>query len=350
MRQYTTPIVMITVLVVGYVTTNRHVPVQAQGGTQSYAAIANDLGSLQPTGPYEVVPNWPKDLSTIPGKEKWTFGAGQGVFAESPDRVYYIQRGSLPVIPPQGRGGKPIEAPHVAPNLTFPVANLWRNATGASPPGALFKPGTEQAGDDSDAGTPGTDFLWENCILVINRNGDIIENWTQWDKMLRRPHSVYISPYDPQKHVYVVDDYRHAIFKFTNDGKQLVKTIGTPNVHGNDSTHFYRPTFMAFNTDGSWYNSDGYANTRVVKFDKNDNYVTAWGERGTERWSGREAGNAAELLQQRARHWRGRPDARGVRQRSRQPPYPGLRQGWQVHTDVEYEPRHVRDRPPLRLP
>jgi sugar lactone lactonase YvrE len=185
------------------------------------------------------------------------------------------------VIPPQGRGGKPIEAPHVAPNLAFPVANLWRNATQASPPGSLFKPGTQEAGDDSDAGVAGTDFLWENCILVINRNGDIIENWTQWDKMLRRPHSVYISPYDPQKHVYVVDDYRHAIFKFTNDGKQLVKTIGTPNVFGNDSTHFYRPTFMAFNTDGSWYNSDGSANTRVVKFDKDDNYVTAWGERGT---------------------------------------------------------------------
>ena len=102
MRQYTTPIVMITVLLVGYFTTNRHVPVQAQGGPQSFAAIANDLGSLESTGPYEVVPNWPKDLSTIPGKEKWTFGAGQGVFAESPDRVYYIQRGSLPVIPPQG--------------------------------------------------------------------------------------------------------------------------------------------------------------------------------------------------------------------------------------------------------
>ena len=116
---------------------------------------------------------------------------------------------------------------------------------------------------------------------MINRAGDIIENWTQWDKMLRRPHSVYISPYDAQKNVYIVDDYRHAIFKFSNDGKQLLKTIGTPNVHGSDSTHFYRPTFMAFKTDGSYYVSDGYANTRVVKFDKNDNYVTAWGERGT---------------------------------------------------------------------
>ena len=37
---------------------------------------------------------------------------------------------------------------------------------------------------------------------------------------------------------------------------------------------------MAFQADGSYYVADGYANTRVVKFDKNDNYVTAWGERG----------------------------------------------------------------------
>jgi hypothetical protein len=109
------------------------------GSASTTAAVPSDIGILDPTGPYEVVAGWPKDLSTTPGNEKWTFGAGQGVFAESPDRVYYIQRGSLPIIPPQGRrGGTP--APQVAPNLSFPVANLWRNATNASPPGALFKP------------------------------------------------------------------------------------------------------------------------------------------------------------------------------------------------------------------
>jgi hypothetical protein len=295
------------------------------------------------------VPNWPKDLSTLPGKEKWTFGAGQGVFAESPDRIYYIQRGSLPVIPPQGRGAPPIEAPNIAPNLSFPVAGMWRNATNASPPGALFKPGTQEPGDDSDRGVNGKDFLWENCILVINRNGDIIENWSQWDKMLRRPHSVYISPYDPEKHVYIVDDYRHAIFKFTHDGKQLVKTIGTPNVPGSDATHFYRPTFMAFNTDGSWYNSDGYINTRVVKFDKNDNYVTAWGEKGTN--SGPNA-----KLETRPNYFNnvhgvgvGHRDAGGVRQRSRQPPHPGLRQGRQVHPHVVDATWDDRARSALRL-
>ena len=39
---------------------------------------------------------------------------------------------------------------------------------------------------------------------------------------------VAINPYDPEKHVWVVDDHMHAIYKFSHDGKQLVQTIGTP--------------------------------------------------------------------------------------------------------------------------
>ena len=89
-----------------YVTIEWQQPALAQAGrggsASTTAAVPSDIGILDPTGPYEVVAGWPKDLSTTPGNEKWTFGAGQGVFAESPDRVYYIQRGSLPIIPPQG--------------------------------------------------------------------------------------------------------------------------------------------------------------------------------------------------------------------------------------------------------
>jgi DNA-binding beta-propeller fold protein YncE len=240
-----------------------------------FAAVGSAIGALDVTGPYDVVADWPKDLSTLPGNEKWTWGAGQGVFAESPNRVFVVQRGQLPVL--QKIQGTAL--PQIGPNLLFPVMGLVRNATQASPPGALEVNG--RVGDDSDAGKAGEDFLWENCIVVIDRNGNIIETWKQWDKMLRRPHSVYISPYDPQKHVWVVDDYRHAIFKFTNDGKKLLQTIGEPNVHASDDKHFYRPTFMAWQPDGSFYVSDGYANTRVVKFDKDGKYLTAWGERGT---------------------------------------------------------------------
>ena len=126
-----------------------------------------------------------------------------------------------------------------------------RDATSTSPPGALEKDG--KPGDDSDVGQNGVDFNWAHCIVVVDANGNHIEDWTQWDKMLRRPHAVYISPYDPEKNVWIVDDYRHAIFKFTHDGKKLLQTIGEPNVHASDDKHFYRPTFMAWLPDGTFF-------------------------------------------------------------------------------------------------
>ena len=59
-----------------------------------------------------------------------------------------------------------------------------------------------------------------------------------------------------------------------------MQTIGTPRVPGNDETHFARPTDIAFLPDGTFFVSDGYTNTRVVKFDRNGKYVTSWGMRG----------------------------------------------------------------------
>jgi hypothetical protein len=40
---------------------------------------------------------------------------------------------------------------------------------------------------------------------LFNAAGDIVEQWTQWDKMMRRPHAVYVNPWDPQKHVWIVE-------------------------------------------------------------------------------------------------------------------------------------------------
>ena len=126
----------------------------------------------------------------------------------------------------------------------------------------------------------GVDHLWQNILVVVEPIGDIIERWTQWDSTFRRPHSVFINPYDPARHVWIVDDYRHAIFKFTHDGKQLVQTLGVPNVSGNDAAHFSRPTFLAWLPDSSMFVADGYANTRVVKFDKDGKYRAGVGTAG----------------------------------------------------------------------
>jgi len=240
------------------------------------AAVPTEKGGQDIFGAYDIVANWPTPISTLPGHEKWTWGAGQSVFAESPNRVFILQRGELPNL----QRPKTIQLPQLGPNIEFPIGRLpWRDATSTSPPGQLETP-DGKVGDDSDVGKAGIDFNWHHCIVVVDANGNITEDWTQWDKMLRRPHAVYVSPYDPEKRVWIVDDYRHSIFIFSNDGKRLLQTIGEPNVHAADDKHFYRPTFIAWLPDGTFFVADGYANTRVVKFDRNGTYVTTWGQKG----------------------------------------------------------------------
>jgi hypothetical protein len=238
------------------------------------AAIANQRGGQDHTGPYEVVPNWPKPLSQLAGHEKWTWGAVQGIFAESPDRVFVLMRGELPAL------ARPTEIPYpgVGPSLSFPVSQTpFRNAS----VGPVSSPGNSGSdGWNGWKGKIGVDARWEHCLLVLNAAGEIIEEWTQWDKNYRRPHSVAINPYDPEKHVWVVDDRMHAVYKYSNNGKTLVLTLGVPGVAGTDATHFNRPTFLAWLPDSTLFVSDGYANTRVVKFDKDGNYLRAWGEKG----------------------------------------------------------------------
>ena len=116
--------------------------------------------------------------------------------------------------------------------------------------------------------------------MIFDGQGNLIDSWNQYDSMLQRPHFVAISPYDPQKHVWVVDDHKHVVHKFTNDGKTKVMTIGTYGEPGADDKHFNRPTFMDWFPDGSFVVADGYNGTRVVKFDKDGKYLTAWGQRG----------------------------------------------------------------------
>jgi len=239
------------------------------------AAVAGERGGQDPTGPYEVVPDWPKPLSQLPGHEKWTWGAMQGVFAESPNRVFMLQRGELPLL----ERPKEVAYPTVGPSISFPVGQTpFRNAS----VGLLASPGNQGSdGWNGWKGKLGVDARWEHCVVVLDAEGNITEDWTQWDSLFRRPHSVTMNPYDPDKHIWIVEDRNHVVYKFTHDGKQLVQTLGVKGVSGNDSTHFNRPTFLAWLPDNTMFVSDGYANTRVVKFDKDGKFLMQWGEKST---------------------------------------------------------------------
>ena len=248
-----------------------------------FSAVSEDVGVQDVSGPYKVVENWPQNLAELPGHEKWTYGGARGVFAESPDRVFLLGGGELPNIPrPNGRF-----LTDVGPNVQFPVGGLpWRNANQATPPGNGGSRQDAAKGMEAWRGKQAPfreldkDARWHHSIIVVNREGKIIEDWTQYDNMFKRPHAVYISPYDAEKRVWIVDDHTHAIYIFSNDGKQHLQTIGTPNMPGADATHFNRPTFIAWAPDASFYVADGYNGTRVAKFDKDGKFMFDFGKEG----------------------------------------------------------------------
>ena len=268
------------VFVAGFLVGNRLMPVQGETKVGLFAGVPGEKGGEDITGPYEVAANWPKPLSDLPGNQGWTWGAVEGIFAESPNRVIIAERGQLPVVkrPPQ------TPVPQFGPSLSFPTAEVPLRNASQGPVAAL--PGGGAPGDDpKDAdklwkGKVGVDARWKDTMVVVNAAGDITERWSQWDSFLVRPHAVYINPYDPEKNIWVVDDYKEAIFKFTNDGKKLLQTIGTPNQAGSDGAHFNRPTFLTWLPDSTMFVSDGYTGTRVAKFDKNGKFLLSFGEKG----------------------------------------------------------------------
>ena len=72
---------------------------QSKAMGSSWAAVPSEKGGSDQLGPYEVVPDWPKPMSTLPGHDKWGYGAVQYVFAQNQNRVFILQRGELPDIP-----------------------------------------------------------------------------------------------------------------------------------------------------------------------------------------------------------------------------------------------------------
>jgi DNA-binding beta-propeller fold protein YncE len=95
--------------------------------------------------------------------------------------------------------------------------------------------------------------------------------------MFGNPHGLRV---DRDGNVFVTDNGDHQVMKFTRDGK-LLFTLGVKGKPATDSKTFNRPTDIAFTRNGDFYISDGYGNSRVVKFSKDGKYLLDWGKRGT---------------------------------------------------------------------
>lgn len=121
---------------------------------------------------------------------------------------------------------------------------------------------------------PGS-LIEEKTILMVDKeSGKIINSWGA--NLFIMPHGLTV---DNDNNVWVTDVGLHQVFKFNHDGQLLMK-IGEAKVPGNDSKHFNKPTDVAIAKNGSFYVSDGYGNSRIIKFSANGKYLFEWGKKG----------------------------------------------------------------------
>lgn len=120
-----------------------------------------------------------------------------------------------------------------------------------------------------------TDAIKAPTIAVFDgRSGRFLREWGAGQVAM--PHGLTV---DAEGAVWVTDVALHQVFKFSPEGRLLL-TLGERGVPGADAGHFNRPTDVAVLPDGSFYVSDGYRNTRVMKFSAEGKFLFQWGKRG----------------------------------------------------------------------
>ena len=110
-------------------------------------------------------------------------------------------------------------------------------------------------------------------ILCVDAEGKLLRSWG--DEFIGKAHGLRV---DRQDNVWVTDISRHRVLKFDSVGKLLL-SLGTGKP-GTGTDEFDQPTDIAFGTDGDVFVSDGYGNSRVVKFSSTGRFLKSWGTRG----------------------------------------------------------------------
>jgi peptidylamidoglycolate lyase len=105
-------------------------------------------------------------------------------------------------------------------------------------------------------------------------SGKLLASWGQ--NQFVAPHGLRV---DHRDHVWVTDTALHQVFEFSHDG-QLLLQLGTARTPGLDAAHFDKPTDVGFAPDGNILISDGYGNSRIVRFSADGQFLSDWGHKG----------------------------------------------------------------------
>ena len=132
---------------------------------------------------------------------------------------------------------------------------------------------------------PDGESIWalhraEPPILKFDANGNLVKSFGEG--LFVRPHGFTI---DQDGFIWVSDQLGrdgkgHQVFKFSPDGEVLM-TLGTKGVEGEEPDTFNGPTDVAIAANGDIFVTDGHFNNRIVKFSKDGTFIKAWGQKGT---------------------------------------------------------------------
>jgi DNA-binding beta-propeller fold protein YncE len=89
-------------------------------------------------------------------------------------------------------------------------------------------------------------------------------------------HGLHVDPWD---NVWVTDVGRHLIWRFDPTGR-LTLMLGRDGETGCDGEVFHQPTHVCVVPSGEFFVTDGYGNSRVVKFSARGELLLEWGRRG----------------------------------------------------------------------
>ena len=148
---------------------------------------------------------------------------------------------------------------------------------GDLPEGWIYKEATAVAVDSKDqvyVFNRGT-----SPMVVFNRDGSVARTWGEG--VFKNPHGISV---DPDGNLFCVDTGDSTVKKFTPAG-ELLLTLGEANkpAPAMSGKPFSVPTHVAVDpSNGDFYVSDGYSNARVHKFTSNGEFISSWGESGTD--------------------------------------------------------------------
>ena len=146
-------------------------------------------------------------------------------------------------------------------------------------PGWLALPADVELGAVSGVATDSADHVYvfhrgRHPILVFDRDGRFLRSWG--DDLVKTAHGLRV---DRDDNVWVTDIGHHLVMEFDPAGKLLL-TLGRKDRPGDGPDQFDRPTDVAVAPSGEFYVTDGYGNSRVLKFSKEGKLLTQWGTKG----------------------------------------------------------------------